>query len=65
MFLMNLGGTVFHEAFHLTGDGHEEIANDLGLSYDKTIKDNEDRDAAASNALDKFIADGCKKEDKK
>ena len=65
MFLMSLCGNVVHDALQLTGDGQEQMANDWGLSYDKTIKDNEDRDAAASNALDKFIADGCKKEDKK
>ena len=64
-FKIKLGRVIFHEALHLNGDDHEKIAKALKLSYDTTIADEEKRDAAASNALDKFIEAGCKKEDKK
>lgn len=64
-FKLALGEVIFHEAFHINGDDHEKVAKNLGLTYDKKIKDKEGRDKAAADAIDKFIKAGCKKGDAK
>ena len=60
---LRFGDTVFHESLHLKFGSHQNVADKLGLSYNKTAKTDAEREESADEAVNNFVGDGCIKAD--